>query len=349
VDDGGDLGAEEFDGAHEFGVGEGGDAHLEGETGDAAEVFVELEDFFDDVGWAADDEGAGGATEGVELPACGGRPAAFFADLGEGAGVAGEEVVGGLGVGIGDVAEGVDADFKLAGVVSGAVTGFAVEVDEGSEAAVFAADDGDHEGKAEGSGAGEGCGCAANGDPDGEGVLDGARVDALAGEGGAMFAGPGDVDVFAEIEEEVEFFGEELVVVFEFEAEEGVGLDEGAAAGDDFCAAVGDEVEGGEVLEDADWVGGAEDGDGGGEADAFGAGGGGGEDDGGGGVEEVGAVVLADTDDVEADLIGVLDLVEEVAHLVDGCGGDVGEGVWNDGGEAVEADLHLAWLLLRSY
>ncbi len=115
------------------------------------------------------------------------------------------------------------------------------------------------------------CGRASYAEPDGERVLERAREDALAGECGAMFAGPGDVGVFAEGEEEVEFFGEEGVVVFELEAEEREGFDEGAAAGDDFGAAVGDEVEGGEFLEDADGVGGAEDGDGAGEADVFGA------------------------------------------------------------------------------
>ncbi len=85
-----------------------------------------------------------------------------------------------------------------------------------------------------------------------------------------------------------------------FEAEEGEGLDEGAAAGDDFGAAAGDEVEGGELLEDAYRVGGGEDSDGAGEADGFGEGGCGGEDDGGSGVEVLGAVVLADAEDVEA-------------------------------------------------
>ncbi len=125
-----------------------------------------------------------------------------------------------------------------------------------------------------------------------------------------------DVGGFAEGEEEVEFFGEEGVVVFELEAEEGEGLDEGAAAGDDFGAAVGDEVEGGEFLEDADGVGGAEDGDGGGEADGFGAGGCGGEDDGGGGVEVLGAVMLAEAEDVEANFVGELDLFEEVGDAL---------------------------------
>ena len=132
---------------------------------------------------------------------------------------------------------------------------------------------------------------------------------------------------FADLQQEVELFGEEGIVVFEFEAEERVGFDEGAAAGDDFGAAVGDQVEGGEFLEDADGVGGAEDGDGAGEANIFCARGGGGEDDGGGGVEEFGAVVLADAEDVQADLVGELDFVDEVAESLGRAEGDAGDGV----------------------
>ena len=285
-------------------VGEGGDAHLEADAGYAAESFIHLEELGGYGFGVADHEGASGAAKGFELVAGDRGPAAFFADFGEGFGVAGKEVVGGLLVGVGYVAEGVDADFEFVGGVAGASAGFAIEVDEGAEAVGFAADDGDHERKAEHAGADEGLGCTAYSEPDGEGILYGAGVDALAGERRAMPAGPVDFGVFAEGEEEVEFFGEEVVVVFELEAEEGEGFDEGAAAGDDFGAAVGDEVEGGELLEDSDGVGGAEDGDGAVRRMCFGAGGGGGEDDGGGGVEVLGAVVLADAEDVEADLVG---------------------------------------------
>ena len=144
-----------------------------------------------------------------------------------------------------------------------------------------------------------------------------------------MSAGPVDVGGFAEGEEQVELFGEEVVVVFELEAEEREGLDEGAAACDDLGAAVGDEVEGREVLEDADGVGGAEDGDGRGEADVVGARCGSGEDDGGGGVEVFAAVMLAEAEDVETDLVGQLDLFEEMGDALLRCDDVAGDGVWN--------------------
>ncbi len=167
-----------------------------------------------------------------------------------------------------------------------------------------------------------------------------AREDALAGEGWAVLAGPVRVGLVAQLKEKLELFGKEIVVVFELEAEEGKGLDEGAAAGDDLRAASGDEVERGELLKDADGVGGAEDGDGAGEADIFGARGGCGEDDGGRGVEELLAVVLADAEDVEADLIGERHLFQQVAHALLGRGTHAGVG--HGRYEAVDANLHAA-------
>jgi hypothetical protein len=154
------VGAEEFDGVHEFVVAEGGDAHLEADARDAAEVLVQLKEFGGHGLGFADEECALGTAEDFELVAGDGGPAALFADLGEGFRVAGKEVVGGLLVGVSDVAEGVDADFEGLGCVAGTQASGAVEFDERAEAEGFAADDGDHEGKAEVSGTDEGFGSA---------------------------------------------------------------------------------------------------------------------------------------------------------------------------------------------
>jgi hypothetical protein len=128
--------------------------------------------------------------------------------------------------------------------------------------------------------------------------LQGARIDTLSSESRAMLAGPGDIGGFAEGEEEIEFFGEEVIVVFELEAEEREGFDEGAAAGDDFGSAVREEVEGGELLEDANGIGGAKNGDGGGETDGCGSSGCSGENNGWGGVEVFAAMMFAEAEDV---------------------------------------------------
>jgi hypothetical protein len=129
-------------------------------------------------------------------------------------------------------------------------------------------------------------------------------------------AGPVDVGGFAEGEEEIEFFCEEVIVVFELEAEEREGFDEGAAACDNFGASIGDKVKGCELLKDADGIGGAENSDGGGEADIFCACGCCREDDGGRGVEVFHAVVLAQSETVEANFIGQLDLFEELGDAL---------------------------------
>ena len=88
------------------------------------------------------------------------------------------------------------------------------------------------------------------------------------------------------------------------------------------------QVELGEVLEDADRVVGAEHGDRAREADPLGPGGDRGQHDRRRGDEEVGAVVLADGEHVEAELVGQLGLLEQVAHplLRADAGGEVGEG-----------------------
>jgi hypothetical protein len=102
------------------------------------------------------------------------------------------------------------------GRVARCPSGLAVEVYQRAEAARLAADDRDHEREAERARADEGFGRAAYAEPDGQGILQRARVDALASEWGAKLAGPGHVFLGAQGEEELEFFGEEGVVVLEF-------------------------------------------------------------------------------------------------------------------------------------
>ena len=120
----------------------------------------------------------------------------------------------------------------------------------------------------------------------------------------------------AEREQQLELLGEQLVVVVEVVAEERERLDERAAAGHDLGAAAREQVERREVLEDAHRVVGAEDGDGARQPDPLRARGGRGEHDGRRRDGEVGPVVLADAEDVEADLVGELDLLDQVAQAL---------------------------------
>ena len=230
---------------------------------------------------------------------------------------------------------------RRGGVVAGLGGGAAVEVEERGELRGLAADDGEGERQAEGAGADDRLRRAADGDPDGQAGLRRAGVDAAAVDlRGEAAAGPGQALAVVEGEEEAELLVEERVVVVEVVAEEREGLDEGAAADHDLGAAVGEGVEGGELLEDADRVVGGEDGDGAGQADAGGAGGGAGEGDGRGGGGVVGAVVLAEAEDVEAELVGEGDLLDEVAQALRRADRAAGGGVGADVGEGVEAELH---------
>ncbi len=73
---------------------------------------------------------------------------------------------------------------------------------------------------------------------------------------------------------------------------------------------MGDKVEGGEFLENANRISGTENGDRAGEADVSCARGGCSQNHDGGGVEELGPVMFADAENVEADLVSELHLFQ---------------------------------------
>ena len=120
------------------------------------------------------------------------------------------------------------------------------------------------------------------------------------------------------MQQELELLREERVVVAQVVAEERKRLDEGAAADHDLGASAGEEVDGRELLEDADRVVGAQYGDGARQPDARCPGGRGREHDRGRRDRELGPVVLTHSEDVEADLVGELDLLDELAQAAGG-------------------------------
>jgi|GEM_PF-2517938 len=144
----------------------------------------------------------------------------------------------------------------------------------------------------------------------------------------------------AQLEEQIELFGKERVVVFQIVTEEREGFGEGPAASDDLGAAAGDKDERSEILEDADGVVGAEHGDGAGETKRLSARGGGGKNYGGSGVEEVVTMMLADTEGIQPGGVGGRDLGQEVAHAISWVGRDAGDRVRLNGDKTVEAKLH---------
>src|SRR5699024_2949786 len=113
----------------------------------------------------------------------------------------------------------------------------------------------------------------------------------------------------------------------------------GAAAGDDLRAPLGEQVDRGELLPDPYRVLRAEHGNRTGQPDPAGAFGSGCQQDLRGGADEVAAVVLPDSEQVQADLIGQLRLFDRLPHPLLWRGGLAGGQVLGDLTEGHDADL----------
>src|SRR5688572_28468227 len=140
--------------------------------------------------------------------------------------------------------------------------------------------------------------------------------------------------------EHLELLLEQRLVLVEAVAEKRERLREGAAAQNDFGAAVRHGVEGGEALKDANRVVRAEHRDRGAKPNAARATGDRGEDDLGRRDGEVGAVVLADADEVDAQLVGEHGLVDDVAKDL-GVRKRAALGVDGDVAERVQPELDM--------
>jgi hypothetical protein len=121
-----------------------------------------------------------------------------------------------------------------------------------------------------------------------------------------MLAGPVDLFVLTDLQEEIELLGKKRVVIFQSQAEQRKSLDERTPAHDPLRPAVRQKIEGGELLKHPHRVGCAQDRDGTRETYAVGPCRGCAENDRRSGVEELPAVVFPDSKGVETDLIGVV-------------------------------------------
>jgi hypothetical protein len=182
--------------------------------------------------------------------------------------------------------------------------------------------------------------CAADADADRQGILQGPGPDALTGQRGAMPVGPGDLGCRAEAQQQVELLGEQRVVVSQVQPEQREGLGERASPHDQVDPTLRDQVEGGELLEDAHRIVGTEHRHRAVEPDGAGPGRGRREQNGGGGVHVLRPVVLTDAVGVQADLVGALDLLQQVLHPLEGGHVDAGLGIGHRRDEAVDADVH---------
>jgi hypothetical protein len=141
-----------------------------------------------------------------------------------------------------------------------------------------------------------------------------ARRDRRGGERRPVPAGPGDVIVRAQLEQQRELLTEHGVVVGHADAEDLERLRERAAAGDDLGPTVADQVEGREVLVDPDRVEHAEHGDRAGAPDGAGAGGDRGQYDGRRRPGEVQRVVLTEREQVQPQLLGQGRVADDLVH-----------------------------------
>jgi hypothetical protein len=129
-----------------------------------------------------------------------------------------------------------------------------------------------------------------------------------------MFAArPVHILSFINLQQHVELFDEEILVVVQIIAEEGKGLDKSAAPGDDLGASIAQPIERGELLEDTHRVVGAENRNGTGKPDMFRLCRRGRECDRHGRDRIVGPVMFAQPVDIDPDLIGEDHLFDHVA------------------------------------
>ncbi len=210
-----------------LGVRQRADAELDQEALVAEDLVLE-EDLLDHLLGTADEARAVEVERRVELRARHRRPPALAPDLVHDRLERGERLVGGRLRRVGDEAVRVDAQRRRR--VAVLLRGAAVQLGERREALRLAADDRERHRQAERAGAHDRLRRAADRDPHGQRVLQRARVDALAVERRAVAAGPRDVLGLAQLEQELELLGEQLVVVLEVVAEQREGLDERAAA-----------------------------------------------------------------------------------------------------------------------
>jgi hypothetical protein len=155
-----------------------------------------------------------------------------------------------------------------------------------------------------------------------------------------MPAGPCHPLLASDLQEQVELLGEQGVVIVEIVAEQREGLDERAPARHDLGASTRQKVEGRKALEHPDRIVGAQHGYGAREADPFRALGGGRQHDGRGGDHIVGPVMFAEAEHVQADLIGQLDLLDEIAQALRRGDPIFGDSIFRQLAEGIDTKFH---------
>ena len=278
----------------------GTDAELDQKAVVPEDLVLE-EDLLDHLLRAADERGAVQGPRSVEVRPLHRAPAAFAADPVHHLLHARERDVGGLLRRLRDEAVRVDAERRRRNMTRGDRRA-AMELCERRELLRPAADDRERHRQPERARARRRLRRAADRDPDRDPLLQRPRIHAAL------------VRTVAQLEQLLELLGEQPVVVGEVVAEQRERLDERAAAGHDLGAAAREQIDRRELLEHAHRIVGAQHAHRTRQADRLRPLRRGSEHDGGRGDGEVGAVMLADAEDVEPYLVGELDLFEQIAE-----------------------------------
>src|SRR5712691_9450998 len=159
-----------------------------------------------------------------------------------------------------------------------------------------------------------------------------------------MFAGPGHVLVVTDLEQQIELFRKQRVVVLQSKTEQREGVNERTTAYHHLRASLRNQIECGEILEYSYGIGRAQYRYRAGETNAVRSRRCRCENDNRRGVQEVLAVMLADSEDIESNLIGVFDLLDQVTQTLRFTERSTAVGMRRR--EAINSDFH-SWPPLR--
>ena len=155
-----------------------------------------------------------------------------------------------------------------------------------------------------------------------------------------MLARPVNVRVLADLKQKIQLLRKKRIVIFQAQPEERVGLHERPAAGDNLGAPMRDQVQRGEFLKHAHRVRRAENSDRARQANILRARGSRGQEHDGRGIKKLRPVMLANAENVQAHVVGKLNLLEQMLHAFHGAEREARGWVGDSRCEAVNADLH---------
>lgn len=183
--------------------------------------------------------------------------------------------------------------------------------------------------------------------PDRQRVLQRSGVDGLPGEGRPVLARPVDMGMLTKLQQKLQLFCKQRIVVVEVQSEERKGLNERAPPRDNLRPAMRKQIERGKLLKHTDRIGGAQHRDRAGEPDAASAGRGRRQDHGRRGIQVLSPVMFPDAERVQANLVGQRDCLEPLAQVARGVDGLACGGVKGGGHKTINANLHTFCQALR--